>query len=491
MSGQPVDTLAEAKPVRGSRAPRRWPVLVLLAALVASGVAAEQRVETPAVLVEAAEVAAPTAAPAGALSSTWFCAAATAEKNGRAEGMLWIANPTDEAVRVRTTFIPVAGAGPEKTIEFSVAASSRRFLRHSDYVTAPFAAALVEVDGGEVAVEHSVQGPLGEDHAPCASAASPEWHFANGSTARDATMLLALFNPFPDDAIAELSFTHEEGRSAPGDLQGLVVPARGLVVVDVGTQVRRREQVAATVTTRSGRLVVDRIQLRSERPRRGMTLNLGAPAAGEVWYFPEGVKSDNVAERVAVYNPGGEEAVVDVELTLDEGAVEPFELRIPPRDRTMVDIGAEARVPKGVAHSLTVRSVNGERIVAERWIEANGGGRLGLAASLGSPAGARRWLFPAGASNGAVDEWIILQNPGSSDATIDITALASGRLLPIEGLQNLGVPAGGRRAVRLGDHIRRDDLAVLVSASQPVVAERGIYRVGTTGISTAVGITLR
>ena len=44
----------------------------------------------------------------------------------------------------------MAGAGEPKVVETSVAASSRRFLRHAEYVTAPFAAAMVEVNGGDV-----------------------------------------------------------------------------------------------------------------------------------------------------------------------------------------------------------------------------------------------------------------------------------------------------------------------------------------------------
>ena len=469
---------------------RRWPILVFLTALVVAAVVVEARVEPEEAPAQTLDVAAPLAAPPAALSSTWFCAGATAEKNGRADGVIWIANANDEAVDATVTFVPMAGAGEPKVVETSVAPNSRRFLRHAEHVTAPFAAAMVEVNGGDVAVEHSINGSAGEDHAPCASKASDEWHFADGSTARDATLLLALFNPFPDDAIAELSFTHEEGRATPAAFQGLVVPARGLVVVDVGAQVRRREHVSTTVEARSGRLVVDRIQLRTERPKRGAALTLGAPSGNDVWYFPEGVKADSIVERVVVYNPGAREALVDVEFTLDEGAIEPFELSVPPGDRAILDVSAEERVPAGT-HALTVRSVNGEKVVAERWIEANGSGRLGLGVTTGSPITAERWLFAFGATNASNDEWIVVHNVGAEDVEVDVVALASGRLLPIQNLQGLEVAAGRRRPIRLGDHIKRDDLPLLVTASGPVVVERDLYRVGILGVSTSIGVALR
>lgn len=475
---------------RTARRPKRWLAVAIIAAVSAAGVVADRQVEPHAESVQAVQVGAPMAAPAGALSSTWFCAGATAEKNGRADGMLWIANANDAPVDATVTFVPMAGSGEPKQIQLSVAAHSRRFLRHAEHVTAPFAAAMVEAAGGDVAVEHSINGPTGEDTAPCASKASAEWHFADGSTARDATLLLALFNPFPDDAIAELSFTHEEGRANPAAFQGLVVPARGLVVVDVGSQVRRREHVSASVIARSGRLVVDRIQLRTDKPKRGAVVSLGAPSGGDVWYFPEGIKAEAIAERVVVYNPGAREALVDVEFTLDDSAIEPFELSIPPRDRAILDVSAEERVPPG-AHAITVRGINGEPVVAERWIEANGSGRLGLAVTNGSPISAERWLFAFGATNASNDEWIVIQNVSGRDVTFDVVALASGRLLPIQNLQGLEVAAGRRKPVRLGDHIKRDDLPLLVTATGPVVVERDVYRVGILGISTSIGIALR
>lgn len=478
------------EPRRTIRRQRRWPAIASLFVVAMVAVVADRRVAPEEARIETLGVGAPVAAPPAALSSTWFCAGATAEKNGRADGVIWIANANDEAVDATVTFVPVAGAGEAKVVETKVAANSRRYLRHAEYVTAPFAAAMVEVEGGDVAVEHSISGPAGEDHAPCASKASDEWHFADGSTARDSTFLLALFNPFPDDAIAELSFTHEEGRATPAAFQGLVVPARGLIVVDVGSQVRRRENVSASVNVRTGRLVVDRIQLRTERPKRGAVLTLGAPAGGDVWYFPEGVKAAGISERVVVYNPGEREALVDVEFTLDEGEIEPFELSVPPGDRAILDVSAEARVPAGT-HALTVRSVNGEGVVAERWIEANGSGRLGAAVTGGSPIAAERWLFAFGATNASNDEWLVVHNVGTENVKVDVVALANGRLLPIQNLQGLEVPAGRRKPIRLGDHIKRDDLPLLVTATGPVVVERDLYRVGILGISSSIGIALR
>src|SRR5436305_1401772 len=122
------------------------------------------------------------------------------------------------------------------------------------------------------------------------------------STERDDALHIELFNPFPGDAIVDLSFTTDEGATVPHDFQGLVVPARGMIVVDVGSHVRRRADIATTVVARTGRVVAGRLQIQSAPP--AVNSVLGAPATPTTWPFPDGFASDGVNERYRVYNPG-------------------------------------------------------------------------------------------------------------------------------------------------------------------------------------------
>ena len=119
---------------------------------------------------------------------------------------------------------------------------------------------MVELDGGEAVVEMTTTGPLGNSVTPCASTASPTWYFAEGLTTLDATEILVVFNPFPEDAVVDFVFTTEEGQVTPQALTGLSVQGRGVTAVNVGDYVQRREAVAARVSARTGRLVVTRIE---------------------------------------------------------------------------------------------------------------------------------------------------------------------------------------------------------------------------------------
>lgn len=430
------------------------------------------------------------AQPDGALSSTWYCAAGTAADGGVADGTVVVAN-TARGER-RGTFTVFTDNGQHKSVAIVVPPRSRLDLRYASVVTSPWAAGLVEMDGGGVAAEQVVSGPLGLDVAPCARTASDQWHFAAGSTAKDSSMALAFFNPFPDVAIVDLRFATDEGPKVPGDFQGIVVPARSVVVREVGDHVRRRDAVSATVSVRSGRLVAARIQRFSAPARSGLGLSVGAPEARSLWYLPEGYYADGIIERYEIYNPARREAVVQLALAIEGGEAEPFELTVPAQGRLTLTANEQDRIPSGKAHAATIRSLNGVPVVVEETVDSVApAARRGFLVSAAAADTAPRWVMAAGSSSETSDEWIVVQNPGPKPVRVSLYSLAQGQSLPIATMQGLLIPAGSRRSYRVSDHIRRDKLTVLVEADRPVVAVRSLYRVDGPGISSTPGISLR
>ena len=89
---------------------------------------------------------------------------------------------------------------------------------------APWIGAIVDIDAGAVAVEQQVDGSLGRAATPCATAGSSEWYFATGATLINASVDLSLLNPYPTDAVVDLSFTTDQGSEQPQEFQGMVVP---------------------------------------------------------------------------------------------------------------------------------------------------------------------------------------------------------------------------------------------------------------------------
>lgn len=472
---------------------RRLPVLVVIAGvLVVLGlIGADGPAGQSAELGRAAGPPMPVADPAGALSSTWYCAAGTAVEDGAANLIVVVANPQREVRRGTITWYP--GTDEPRVESLQVGPQETITLTARDSLTAPVVSAVVEVEGGGVGVEHGVSGPRGADVGPCASAPSDRWHFANGSTTRDARQALFLFNPFPDDVIVDISFATEQLREEPVGLQGLPLAPRTSTVIDIGAFVRRRAVTATSVVARSGRLVVDRVQtFDGSEGSNGLSLALGAPATAEVWHFPDGLHDEGVDQRWHIYNPGEEEAVVLLEVVPDEGDTpEPTERTIPPRSQVVIDAAELAPVPPGVAHSSTVRSINRVGVVAEREVDARSPApRRGWTSSLGSRVEADRWLLPAGQTSSTIDEFLVVSNPSAEEVTFSVVALAGGRVVEIEGLQGVTLEPAGRAALRLGDRIQRSPLPLVVESDGPVVVERDLYRVGGVGISIAIGIPL-
>ena len=472
---------------------RRWPAVVVLVVVLGAllGLSSRRDPRSPAHFGLVTSTAMPVAAPAGAMTSTWYCADGTAQPGAAFNLSLILANAGTEVRTARITWFPSTGSNVTRAV--SVPGNDSVTVAATTVLTAPTVSALVEVDGGDVAVEHAVSGPNGSSVAPCATQASDRWYFANGVTERDAQEVLALFNPFPDDAVVDLTFSTDLGQANPREVQGLPIPAGSTVYVKVQDVVRRRAVAAVAVTARTGRLVVDRVQVfDGSAGRSGVSLALAAPAGADTWQFPDGLfQPGSLGESWHIYNPNDDEAEVTLTVVPVSGDTpDPVDLTVPPHTEQSIDAAA-AKIAPGVAHSATITSQNGVPVVAERAIDARApSARRGWSSTLGSAITATRWLFPAGEAGARTDEWIVVSNPGAQKVTISVLALADRLRLPIESLQDLAIPAGGRLALRLGDHIERTPLPVVVEASGKVAVERDVYGVGRVGVSAVLGVPL-
>ena len=469
--------------------PHRTPILVLIAVLlVAGGVADRLSRPRQSVSVAAANRALmPTAAPAGALSSTWFCVGAGAGADARANGVLQIANPTERPATGTVTVMPAEGQAV--TAPLDVAPMSLVALPLQDVATGAWAAAVVDVDSGQVAAELVAHGRGDTDATQCASRASSHWHFADGTTAKDANLALSLFNPFPEDAIVDLSFSTDQGRAAPAAFRPIVVPARTLVVREIGDHVRRRDALATEVAVRTGRVVATQTQTRSAPGKAGLSISLGAPSLGPSWYFPTGLLADGVDEHYSVSNPSNTEATVLFEVILDEGVTGEIERSVPARGRVDVVLNEEAGVPRGVGHSVTVLSLDGVPVVVSRSLAFGPPAtQLGRADTVGARRAARQWLFAAGSATDAGDEWLVVANVGDRPARISVTGLTGGSGTSVE-LRSPQVEPGRRALFRLNDSVTRDALPIVVDSTEPVVMERAMYIKGG-GVWVNPGIPL-
>lgn len=491
---------------------KRWPPLLLVAALAAAAIAHDQRAgdgrSSPEPLEVDAAPTMPTARPVSALQSTWYCPGG-GDPEAVTSHTVVIANPGREPVDGTITVFGPAGddGAPRRQAPspISVPAEGRLAVDLADRLAPPSAAALVETEGGGVVVEHDLAGPLGADAGPCATEPSDRWHFADGATAPGAAEDLVFFNPFLHDAVVDVVFFAEDGRRAPRTFNPLIVPAGSVRSVPVTEAVTVRERISASVRVRDGRrIVVERLQRFDGTGARrggivpeGLTVSLGTPRPVPRWYFPDGRRVEGFHSELVLYNPSDDEAELDVTLQLDDpardGTIEPFEVSVAPRGTSVLDLDGEDRVPEELAHAVEVQSVNGVGVVAERLVVGDEPyvGR-GVALTPGATATAERWVFAIGRATDRIDERLILQNPDRRPVAVRISALAGGRVPIVSdeaSTEPFTVPAGGRLAVRLSRLVDRDALSLLIEADAPVVAERLLHR-HERGTSHAIGVPL-
>jgi len=475
----------------------RLPGLLIVLSLIIGGLVLDSQLDDAA--PEAVELVspAPLVAPDSARSTTWFCAAGTADEGGRADALVTLANSSvDDKVAVVSVFRGGQEASVDNVVDELVVdlpGQSTVSLRPADLAEgSPVVSLAVEVDGGGVVVDKVVSGETGVDRAPCSTNGSDVWVVSSGQTTPGARLQMVVFNPFPDDAVVDVEFVTKNGVRTPEDLAALHIPSRSSRVVEIGDVVAAADAISGFVRARSGRVVVEAIQsFDGSGAPLGLSVIAGAPASAEAWYFP-GVTPGLGPSRVIVVNTSDALVRADVEYypAGAERFIEPFGLTLQPGQNEIVDLRTDGRLAGIESFSLVVRSLDGPRIVAgleqqPATEEPDAVDQLtgtevaapttGFAASPGQPQVSERSLMIVDVTEGDTGSVLQVFNPASdSFAVVEATVFAEGAsrqvTLEVGPLRTLQVPFS---ELAVGSFVLELD------ASTPVVSSRQI-----TGLSS-------
>ena len=134
-----------------------------------------------------------------------------------------------------------------------------------------------------------------------------------------------------------------------------------------------------------------------------------ARGAASDWYFADGTTLKGAQQYLVLFDPFGDDAIVDVSLVTDDGVQEPDALQaisVPRRSR--VTIPVSDLVPRQRSVAVHVHARTG-RVVAERTQIFDGTAsdgevvRQGIAVSMGALSPRREWYFPYGTTGGRRD----------------------------------------------------------------------------------------
>jgi hypothetical protein len=338
--------------------------------------------------------------------------------------------------------------------------------------------------------------PPGEGAALCSERASLHWYFAGGSSTLGVDEHLMIYNPFPDEAVAKVTFLTPTGRDSPGGLSHVPVPSKSSVSLAVNEFIKLERTLGVQIDSVRGRFIAWRTLF--DHPDGGPTgtqMTLGATTTTDTWFFPEGGVGPGVEERISLMNPGDEEARVTITLTAGNEIVQPpelVEIELVSDSTTARDLSSVLRGNQqdlgGV--SVVVQSTNGVGIVAERTMRYSGDGLSGSAAEIGLPRPSTSWLLPPATLNPETDT-VVLMNPGASPATVSLELLYGDRASrrPAQ-IQDRELAPGGRLKIGIGQWTALETVFVRLTATGPVVAERFSYSATLDDVGSVMGFPL-
>lgn len=449
---------------------RRWVLVGALVALVAGAVALHAATDgDDARAVTVVPVVA--AAPVDADGVAFYCAAGSAHPEGVLGETVVAANVGATPAEVTITVQPGGGEAPvQRVVELAAWSQVRVPVAEIAPVADP--GVTVEVRGGEVSVAHAI-GPAPAAVAPCARMASTQWYLAGGTTVRGVEQWLTLYNPFPAEAIVDVTFFTEEGTKRPENLRGLTVSPHSRRVVAVHEEVRRLSTVAFELQARVGQVVVEQVlRGNGEDGFGGTALSLAAAELAEEWVVVDGARREGAPEALVVMNPADEESRIEVTTLLrdPELTLEPVTGIVPPRSAIVITL--PDGIPDAMEYAHHVRVLEGAPVAVEQRIQTMTE-PASLRTSPGIAAAARDWVVPMAREAEAAADLVVV-NTGREATTIEIEVVGGGSTRTPEAGAGVEVPAGRSVVVAMDALGATAADAVVVRSAAPVwVAQRG------------------
>jgi hypothetical protein len=416
-----------------------------------------------------------TGEPQGFISGAWFC-----PHGGSPGWRAWVvvANPGDQPVAVRATTFTTNGAG--EAVNFSVGAG-RQVYREVP-ATDQSSSTEIEYFGGVVGASSVIQaGATGGVAAEgCSIGPHRDWLMLDERTSPGETAYVVVMNPFAQDASFDVVIRSEDREVRPATLSPYVLGPRtsvGIRVNDYALLAESEATVAVEVVPRLGRVVAGG----TVATTTALRAELGIDSAAEEWVIPSSGYTGQ-AELVAM-----DMRLSTAELSVDSQSSEAERVVSGPIGLSVQAGGVATFQVDGLADAgMVVRSTNQVPVVlALRLTGPNGD----LATLSGAPAPASAWLVMATAPPNGGTEFVVLENPGRTDAVVTFKLIGGGAAPP---LAPVTLPAGRTIQVPLSAAVGKRSVCVEVHSEGGTIVASGLsYSSGDTGYAATLGIPIK
>ncbi len=317
-------------------------------------------------------------------------------------------------------------------------------------------------------------GRTGGHVAAPASSPAHTWYFAEGYTGPGFDEYVCVFNPSQTDTTLDFLFQTKEGAVAR---EGYTVPARSRRTFRVNDLLGSGYETSLTLQA-SQPVIAERALYFGYGLWSGGSCVMGATSLSNEYCFAEGTTRNGFTEYLTLQNPGEAPIRIDATYQLGESQGSPVNksYTVEANSRTTVYVPDEV----GSEKDVSVRLTSTASFLAERpmYFDYTGYGAdwTGGHCVIGASAPASEWFFAEGCTLPGFHEYLCLQNPGDTDATVEITYLTQeAGALPV---QTAVVPAHSRITslvnVAAGEGYQLS-CRVRVVSGPAIVAERPMY----------------
>ncbi len=220
-------------------------------------------------------------------------------------------------------------------------------------------------------------------------------------------------------------------------------------------------------------------------------------SASTDWYLPEGSSALGYDERILVFNPFPDEAVVRVTFLTpggDRSKANLADIGVPAGDWTSISVN-EFILEQPVL-SAHVNAIRGRVVVWRAMVSQPDDRASGVQLSMGSPRLADTWYFPEGYVGDGYEERITVMNPTGRPAIVTVSLITGEGIVQPRRLAERTIDANSSQTYNLAEAVsdERDQLggvSVLVQTTNDVAvaAEKSLWfdAGGIEGTSAEVG----
>ncbi len=330
---------------------------------------------------------------------------------------------------------------------------------------------------------HSIE-IKGTDAAGHSSSSSPRtfqlvrspavnWYFAEGNTLEGFDEYICVLDAGDKDASLTFDLMLETGEVIT---RTATIAKKSRATFNVRDMVEGEHDVSVHLHTDGQPVIAERpMYFNYQGTWTGGHTTLGANKLEKQYFFAEGTtrqagNGGPFEEWICLQNPGDRAAKVSVTYMLATGQNIVKSCEIGPHSRYTVDVNSDV----GPDQDVSAFVESNEPIAAERpmyfnYREAIDGGHLVAGASATS----RTWYFAEGATRPGFDEYITVQNPNDTPASLKMAFYLEDFS---EKQVSVSIPKRTRATYNVADLVGvGHDVSTKITSDQPVVAERPMY----------------